>query len=88
MLYTNVAITPDEACPQNTRINVYSTVNEWMDYDFVVSSCREDDALEILQKAFDDWHEDNDPLLTMFESLEKALIEAGIPFESYINAVD
>ena len=88
MHYANVTITPDESCPQNTRINVFSELNDWMDYDFVVSACREEDAMTVLQSAFNAWHEDNDPMLTMFESLERALIDSGIPFESRINYVD
>lgn len=88
MVYANATVCPDESCPQNTRINVYSELNDWMDYDFVVSACREDEALEILQTAFDAWHQDDDPALTMFETLEQALIDSGIPFESRINAVD
>ena len=88
MLYANVTIVPDESCPLNTRINVFSELNDWMDYDFVVSACREEDAMAVLQSAFNAWHEDNDPMLTMFESLERALIDSGIPFESRINYVD
>ena len=88
MLYTNVAITPDESRPQHTRINVYSVLNDWMDYDFVVDSKQEEVALEILQTAFDEWNMDDDPALTMFEFLEDALTQSGIMFDSKINCPD
>ena len=88
MRYANANVyQPMDGEAPNTRINVFSELNDWMDYDFVVSSCREEDALEVLQTAFNAWHEDDDPALTMFEHLERALIDAGIPFESRINAV-
>lgn len=51
-----------------------------LDYTFYVSACREDDAHAALSAAYDHWF-DTDPDLTLFEELERALIESGIPFE-------
>lgn len=51
-----------------------------LDYTFYVSACREDDAHAVLDAAYDRWF-DTDPSLTLFEELELALIESGIPYE-------
>ncbi len=73
--------------PHDTEIRVVSDMNEWIDYSFVVNTCRLEEAIEALTEAFNRWW-DTDPSLTLFEELELALTEAGIPFESGVNAVD
>ena len=73
--------------PYDTEIHIVSDMNDWIDYSFIVSSCREDDAVYALEKAWDAWW-DCDPACTLFEFLEQALVDAGIPFESGVNAVD
>ena len=85
--YANATVITPEGDNDYCHINVYSDLNDWMDYTFKVHPCREDGALEILQRAFNAWHED-DQYVTMFEALEEALIEAGIPFESQINETE
>lgn len=84
MRYANATVVTPDTDAEHTHINVYSWVNDWMDYTFKVSHSQEDEALEVLQRAFDAWH-DEDPCVPMFEALEMALTEARIPFESQIN---
>lgn len=69
------------------HINVYSYMNDWMDYTFIVPTEHTDDAIATLEKAWDAWWED-EGCETMFDTLETALFEAGIPFESLINEED
>ncbi|MBR5879001.1 MAG: hypothetical protein IKY91_05565 [Akkermansia sp.] len=69
--------------PYDTRVNVFSTMNPDMDYSFVVSSCRAGEAQALLSEAFDKWFDD-DQGLTLYETLEAAIVNAGIPFEDYL----
>ena len=71
--------TPRTNFPRETVINVYSSTNDWIDYNFVVSTHRLSAAVEALEQAWDAWW-DTDPSLTLFEELELALEKAGIPF--------
>lgn len=73
--------------PYDSEIRVVSDMNDWIDYSFVVSTCRLEDAIEALSEAYDAWWDD-DTGLTLFEELEQALVDAGIPFESGVNAVE
>ena len=68
----------------STTINVFSMMNEWIDYDFIVPTDMKHRALEALSKAYHAWWDD-DTELTMFEELEFALKDAGIPFTSVVN---
>ena len=73
--------------PYDTEIRIVSDMNDWIDYSFIVSSCRGDDAVYALEKAYAYWW-DCDPACTLFEALEQALIDAGIPFTSVVNEVE
>lgn len=86
MTYPNVqAYLPDAVNPSHySRINVYSTLNDWMDYDFIVPDHQRDLAMAILQRAFDEWHE-TDPCIPMYEALCDALDEYAITYSSRIN---
>ena len=76
MQYTT---TPCTTQPGATTINVFSHTNDWIDYSFVVNSCRTEDAIAALSTAYDAWW-DTDPDLTLFEELELSLVKASIPF--------
>lgn len=80
-------LNPHPTRPYDTEIRVVSDMNGWIDYSFVVNTCRAEDAIAALSTAYDAWW-DTDPSLTLFEELELSLVKAGIPFESGINAVD
>ena len=71
----------------STTINVFSMMNEWIDYDFIVPTDMKHRALEALSEAYDRWWDD-DTGLTLFEELEFALKDAGIPFTSVVNEVE
>lgn len=54
-------------------LNVYSELNEWIDYIFLLSSEAEyEQAAEIVQKAYDDW----------FDMLNKDI--QAVPIAEYI----
>lgn len=65
-------------------INVYSDLNEWIDYCFIVNIENETDAKNALEQAFDEWFE-IDTYTTIFEHLENALKDLNIDYECKIN---
>lgn len=82
----NINIRIPENAPYCVEIDVFSTMNDFIDYTFTVNAAREEEAVAALQRAYDDWWETADDTgLTMFEQLEHALTVAGIPFESKVN---
>jgi hypothetical protein len=66
-------------------INVFSELNEWIDYDFIVPTDMRFQAGNALQEAYDAWFEDDpcDPLLVR---LQNALTDACIPFSCVDNS--
>lgn len=62
-----------------TAIQVWSELNEWMDYTFWVRTPRVDDAVKVLSAAWDDWF-DTDPNDTMLDHLFNALARHGIGY--------
>ena len=65
-------------------LNVYSEINEWIDYIFLLSSKDEyERAAEIVQKAYDDWFkldivDDSVQCVPIAEYIYEQLREEGI----------
>ena len=78
-MYRNITI-DNTTREYDSLLTVFCDLTDDMDYTFAVSSCRESDAAQALQAAFDEWW-DCDPCETLYEALCRALIGAGIPFE-------
>lgn len=63
-------------------IEVYDSLNPWMDCVFIVSVEDKAKAKEVLQKAYDDWHEENsEECYGVF--FKERMDEAGISYELF-----
>lgn len=78
----------ETSTPNGTEIRILSEYNEGMDYTFVVGNDRAKEAKNVLFETWDLWWDELRTYwedLSMFDALEIALNNEGIPFSSVIN---
>lgn len=66
---------------ENGVIRVFDTLNSWIDCIFLVSETEVENTKQVLEKAWDEFWEQNDEPYGVF--LERALYEAGIEYEVF-----
>lgn len=57
---------------QTAEINVYSDLNDWIDYTFIVPAEHGLNAANALENAYIEWF-DSDPCETLFEALQTSI---------------
>ena len=77
----------DDMIQVTTCINVYSDMNEWIDFCIVIGAYVDFiEAEEIVQKAYNEWWELSDAeFLPIADYISKQLAENDIDFEIYFK---
>lgn len=73
----------------DTCIEVYSDMNEWMDCVFLVAEADKDAAEKVLKAAFDDYWDDEEAHDACYgDWLELRMKKAKINYEVFYRSVD
>ena len=68
-----------------TPIKLYSTLNDWIDYIFIIPDEESESAFSIIQSAYDDWNSiDTDTPVSDY--IAEKLSASDIACEVYITA--
>ena len=69
----------------HTIIKLYSTLNDWIDYIFIIPDEESESAFSIIQSAYDDWNSiDTDTPVSDY--IAEKLSASDIACEVYITA--